>query len=121
MAETKETSKCEYVALIRIRGECKVRGDVQDTLRMLGVENKNNMAIHKKTPSIMGMIQKVQGYIAFGEVDKKLADSYGLKTTVKMHPPRGGFERKGIKVPFAAGGVLGDRGEKINDLISRMI
>jgi large subunit ribosomal protein L30 len=39
----------------------------------------------------------------------------------RLSPPRGGFERKGIKTPFTMGGALGNRKEKINDLIKRMI
>ncbi len=38
-----------------------------------------------------------------------------------LNPPRKGFGRKGIKVAFAVGGALGYRGEKINDLILRML
>ena len=41
--------------------------------------------------------------------------------TFYLNPPRKGFERKGIKVSFKAGGALGYRGEKINDLIQRML
>jgi len=52
---------------------------------------------------------------------KELKDIPGLKNFFKLSPPRKGFERKGIKVPFAQGGVLGYRKDKINDLIKRMI
>lgn len=110
----------EYIAIIRIRGEVNIRKDIKDTLRMLRVPNKHNMSIHKKTESVMGMIKKAENYITYGEVSKKIADSYGLKKTIRMHPPRGGFERKGIKVSFKAGGALGYRGDKIIELIEKM-
>lgn len=45
----------------------------------------------------------------------------GVKNCFTMSPPRKGFERKGIKVAYTIGGALGDRKEKINDLIARMI
>jgi len=45
----------------------------------------------------------------------------GVKNCFRMSPPRKGFERKGIKVAFVIGGALGERKEKINDLIKRMI
>ena len=45
----------------------------------------------------------------------------GVKNCFTMSPPRKGFERKGIKVAFVIGGALGDRKEKINALIMRMI
>jgi large subunit ribosomal protein L30 len=45
----------------------------------------------------------------------------GLKRTFKLNPPRKGFERNGIKAQFNQGGVLGYRGEKISQLIGRMV
>ncbi len=39
----------------------------------------------------------------------------------RLHPPSGGYERKGIKVPYALGGALGYRGAAINDLLRRMM
>lgn len=53
--------------------------------------------------------------------EKSLKDLPGLKPFFRLKPPIGGFERKGIKVPFSLGGVLGYRKEKINDLIKKMI
>ncbi len=38
-----------------------------------------------------------------------------------LNPPRGGFGRKGIKTPFSQKGAVGDRAEKIADLIQRML
>lgn len=52
---------------------------------------------------------------------KKLKDIPGLKTFFRLLPPKGGFERGGIKTPFSLGGVLGYRGEKINKLIKNML
>ena len=45
----------------------------------------------------------------------------GLKLFFKLSPPRGGFERGGVKKQFALGGVLGYRKDKINDLLQKMI
>jgi len=45
----------------------------------------------------------------------------GVKPYFKLTPPVKGFERGGIKKPFAMGGALGYRKDKINDLIRRMI
>lgn len=46
---------------------------------------------------------------------------YSLKPFFRLHPPVGGFERAGIKMPFAKKGVLGDRAEKISELITKML
>lgn len=49
-------------------------------------------------------------------IDKK------IKPFFRLAPPVGGFERKGIKMPFAKGGVLGKRDdEAIKVLITKML
>jgi len=49
----------------------------------------------------------------------KLTDIKSLKPVIRLHPPRKGYE--GVKRPFTLGGALGYRGDKIKDLIRRMI
>tara|TARA_Y100000310_G_C20702941_1_gene831751 strand:+ start:2408 stop:2896 length:489 start_codon:yes stop_codon:yes gene_type:complete len=57
----------------------------------------------------------------FIEFKTNIKDVPGLKPFFKLNPPRGGFERKGIKSQFSQGGVLGYRKDKINELLERMI
>lgn len=109
-----------YYALVLIRGLCNVRTDIKDTIRMLGLTKKNSFVIRKQSESILGMIKKVKDYVAYGTVDETVVKKYGLKTTVNLHPPRGGFEKKGIKVPYSTGGALGNRGDKMAVLIEKM-
>jgi large subunit ribosomal protein L30 len=45
----------------------------------------------------------------------------GMKRYFRLNPPKKGFDRAGIKKPHSLGGALGFRGEKINDLVGRMI
>lgn len=56
----------------------------------------------------------------FFAAKKQLKDIPGLKLFFKLNPPRGGFERKGVKIAYSLGGALGYRKDKINDLIKRM-
>ncbi len=49
----------------------------------------------------------------------KLKDVEGLKHVNRLHPPIGGYE--GNKRSVQNGGALGDRKEKINDLVKRML
>ena len=51
----------------------------------------------------------------------KLKDVAGVKQFFRLAPPRGGFERKGIKHSFSVGGALGYRKEKINELVKKML
>jgi large subunit ribosomal protein L30 len=57
----------------------------------------------------------------FIDFKKEIKDVPGLKPFFKLNPPKHGFERKGIKVAFSQGGVLGYRKEKINNLLIRMV
>ncbi len=52
--------------------------------------------------------------------DMNLGDLPGVKPVFRLHPPKGGL--KGSKKrSFKEGGALGYRGEKINELIERML
>ena len=44
-----------------------------------------------------------------------------IKKIFRLNSPKKGYGRKGIKVSFNNGGALDYRGDKINDLIKRMI
>jgi large subunit ribosomal protein L30 len=48
----------------------------------------------------------------------KLRD-VNINPAFRLHPPRGGYES--IKNPYVIGGTLGYRGEKINELLEKMI
>jgi large subunit ribosomal protein L30 len=124
------------LAVIRIKGPVKIGDKMNDTLNMLKIYRKHACVVVEKTPAVLGMIKKVQNFVAWGEIDdstlKELKAKRGEKTKNKdgkeimkkffrLSPPKGGFERKGIKVPFALGGAVGYRGDKINALIKRML
>ena len=112
------------VAVVLIRGLVRTEAAIRDTLKMLNIERKHCCTVVRNTKSNMGMINRLKDYVTFGEVDeetlKLLIEKRGqkagdkLKPFFRLSPPRGGFERKGIKVSFNRGGVLGYRGKHIN-------
>jgi large subunit ribosomal protein L30 len=124
------------IAAIRIKGLIRIETKVEDTLSMLKLYRKNYCVVLEDTPNIIGMLKRSKDTITWGEIDEdtlkllrekreeKTKNKEG-KTIVKkffrLSPPRGGFERKGTKKPFNAGGALGYRGAKINDLIKKMV
>jgi len=70
---------------------------------------------------------KAFGFSSFDEmagqvIEKNLRlKDFNINWVFRLRPPRKGFERKGIKKDFKAGGVLGFRGKEINDLLLKMI
>ena len=119
------------IAIIRIRGTNDVKTGIESTMVMLKLHKKYTCSVYPKTDALMGMLEKCKDYTTYGELDeethKLLIDKRAIvkegKTTNYFHlqPPRGGFERKGIKTPFSMKGALGYRAEKINLLIKKMI
>lgn len=151
IAENRKTDKNLKIAVILVRGTIDVKKPIQDTLKLLRLNHKNHCIVLDQNPVNLGLLKKVKDYITWGEIDEetfeelveKRAQPYlGPETCSKgklkyqkfsihnnkkykryfrLNPPRKGFGRKGIKIPFKAGGALGYRGEKINDLIKRML
>ena len=120
------------IAVIQIRGTVAVDVKIKDTLMMLNLNKKHACAIVEDNPAYLGMLRKVKDFVTYGTITdetlKTLIDARGkkdadgnLKKTINLESPKGGFRRKGIKVQYNNGGVLGDRKEKINDLILKMI
>tara|TARA_Y100000034_G_scaffold41527_1_gene51079 strand:+ start:262 stop:612 length:351 start_codon:yes stop_codon:yes gene_type:complete len=113
------------IAVIRIRGMINVNQKASRTLELLKLNKKHACAIVNDTPSLRGMMNIVKDFVTWGEISedtiKLLNDKKGEGTLFSLHPPRGGFERKGIKTSFQSGGALGYRVDKINDLIQKMI
>lgn len=142
------------IAVLRIRGLVKTRGDLESTLEKIKLTQVNRCSIIDDTPSYLGMLQNAKDVITWGELKpetfkkmllkwgrvegdnrldakfdvdgfakeffagkKKLADA-GVKPYFRLHPPRSGF--KSVKFQYPRGD-LGNRGEKINDLLERMI
>ncbi len=106
------------LAAIRLKGQLKVRKEIQDTMHMLGLRKKLTMSILRQDPSIVGMLQKSQDFIAWGELSEELAKKFEGRKTVPLKPPKGGF--RSLKQMYPKGD-LGYRGEAINDMIRKMM
>ena len=138
------------IAVILVRGLVDVKTTIKDTLKMLHLTRKNNCIVITDNEVNRGMVKKAKDYITWGEIDpdtfKELVEKRGeefkqrltdgkqkypfrflevndkkYKRYFRLNPPRKGFGRKGIKMPFNKSGALGNRQEKINDLIKRML
>ncbi len=148
--KAKESHGDKRLAIICLRGNVDTPQKIIDTLHLLNLRRKNHCTVVPDTLVFRGMIDKVKDMVTWGEIDAETFDemlkvrgeSFQGRTTdskqkysyrclevkgkkyknyFRLSPPRKGFERKGIKVSFRAGGALGYRGSKINDLIKRML
>ena len=131
MSKQTNLEECDLAA-IRIRGLTGVRKDIETSLERLRLRKKNCCVLLKSTPDNIGQLRKCKDFISWGNISpetrKELIERRGKKDRTghdencfSLHPPRGGFGRKGIKKPFSSGGALGNRKEKMNDLIMKMI
>lgn len=114
------TENKKVIVIVRIRGQTKIRSDIKDTLTMLNLDKKHSMIVRDTTPSILGMVKKVKDYVTYGIVDADAVKDYPKGEQVHLHPPRGGYERKGTKRNYSIGGALGNRDENILKLIEKM-
>jgi large subunit ribosomal protein L30 len=137
------------ICIIRISGKVKVDRDIKETMDRLRLGKKYACVVINPNKEQIGMIKKLKDFIAFGNIKndtfeklinargqkidkKKRIDSksiienlekgkkyeeLNLKPFFRLHPPRGGIDSK---VHFPKG-VLGNHGEKINELVGRML
>ncbi len=132
--QQKIDKKYPLISIVRVRGIINMNKDIKDTLGMLKLHKKNFCVVYEGTPSIIGMIKKAKDYITWGEIndetlqklleerqEKDPKNPEKTKKFFRLNSPKKGFGRKGIKTSFGRRGALGYRGEKINDLIQRMI
>lgn len=129
MVDKKENQK---LAIVLVRGLIGMNYNIKKTIEMLKLHRKNSCVVVPDTPVSRGMAVKVKDYTTYGiineETHKLLLEKRARKNkkgeidnVFRLSPPVKGFERKGIKKSFNIGGALGDRKEKINELIKRMI
>jgi len=126
--EKKQTSPKEsnnLLAAVLIRSTIGFESDVKKTLERLNLHDRLNCVLVPDNPVQRGMLKKAANVIAWGtisdDVVQKMASVKKRRGKAYcLHPPRGGFERQGIKVHFRSGGALGKR-PSMDSLIQKMI
>ena len=116
--------------VLRICGQVNLNRDIAETLLRLRLRKKLHCVFIDGSDKIkMGMLKKVESYVAYGDVSdelmKKIIDKRGQKDVYKkfrgfcrLHPPIGGF-KTGTKLHYPKG-VLGNNKE-IEKLLGRML
>lgn len=67
------------IAIIRIRGSCKLRKEITDTFNMLRLYKKHNCIIIPNTPAYLGMLNKIKDYVTWGEINSETMKQLLLK------------------------------------------
>ncbi|HLD72345.1 MAG TPA: uL30 family ribosomal protein [Candidatus Nanoarchaeia archaeon] len=140
----------QKVIIVLVRGLVNKSHPIKQTFELLKLSRKNQAVVIPKNGVNLGMIAKINDFVTWGEIDeatfKELVAKRGVeflsrntdsknlytykslsfngkhyKPYFRLSPPTKGFGRKGIKAAFNTGGALGYRGDKINDLIKRML
>ena len=120
------------IAVVRVRGTVRATQKVKDTLNMLGLHRTNYCVLVSDTPNIRGMILKVKDFVTWGNIDEetekslsekleKTKDKEGKETAkrfFRLNPPKKGYKATRLPCPR---GDLGNRKEKINELLERMM
>jgi large subunit ribosomal protein L30 len=138
------------IVAIRISGLVDIPQSVEQTLFRMRLRRKYSCILLEETKENEAFLAKVRNHIAYGkiskevlteliekrgqsinkekkidakkvadELDKKSLSDLGLKPFFRLHPPIGGIESK-VHFPIRKG-VLGDHGDKIANLLRRML
>ncbi len=150
-ASNTNPASSEKIAVVRVRGLTGVNPGIDVTLKKLRLYKRNYCVVVPRTENYLGMVKKIGDYVTWGNIDEntynaliekrmdeykgRISDRKGkinynkfidvngkkIKKIFRLNSPKKGYGRKGVKVSFAKGGALGYRGDKIKDLIIRMI
>jgi len=59
------------IAVIRLKGKINLKKNIEATLRMLRLNKRHHCIILPPNKSIVGMIESIQPYITYGEINEK--------------------------------------------------
>ncbi len=116
LSEERNVVSSPIYAVIRIRGKININKKGRNQMKSVGLEKNHSMVILPKDS--LHLIKKMSDYVTWGEISKELSDKFKGEKIIKLSSPKKGF--KAIKMVYPKGD-LGYRGEKINELIERMM
>lgn len=138
------------IIAIRIKGRVGVRRRMAEGLKRLGLNTKYSCVVLKGAEDQKGMLKNLRDYVAYGEISEddfkellekrsrvvngnekkppadkiikgfnqgKRLKEMNIQPVFRLHPPRKGIESKQTYPK----GVLGNHGDKINELLKRML
>ena len=118
--DTRQTETAR-LAVVRVRGRAFINHKIEETLAHLNLKTVNKCVILDSSPTLKGMVEKVNNWVTWGEVDAETEKMLGEGSVFSLNSPKKGYGREGVKKSYKASGALGYRGGAINNLIRRML
>ena len=94
-----QTEACKCIVAVKVRGEVSAQREARETTALLGLSHTNHAVIIDSRPAYLGMLQRAQSYVTWGEASKetiaamlkqrgmahrtKLTDEYAVKVGYK--------------------------------------
>jgi large subunit ribosomal protein L30 len=66
-----ETQECKVIVAVKVRGEVSAQREARETNMMLGLSHTNHAVIVDSRPAYLGMLQRAQSYVTWGEASKE--------------------------------------------------
>jgi ribosomal protein L30/L7E len=130
----KKSESTGRIAIVLIRNRTiGVRHDVVRALDNLRLGRRHICAVFPDNASTRGLMFKCKDLTTYGPISEEmfkllnekrgsLKDREGkLLNVFRMHPPRGGYGNKGIKVSYQEGGCLGLRRKEMDAFLAKML
>ncbi len=68
---TEQTEACKCIVAVKVRGEVSAQREARETNALLGITHTNHAVIVDNRPAYLGMLQRAQSYVTWGEVSKE--------------------------------------------------
>jgi large subunit ribosomal protein L30 len=135
------------ILVIRISGQVEMLTYIKETLFRMHLRKKYSAVLLKETEETKNLLSQIRNFVAYGKIDSKTLEELiskraksidgkkidakkvaeliekdgieksGIKPFFRLHPPRKGIDSKS----HYPKGILGDNGDKINELVRRML
>jgi len=67
-----KTQECKSLVVVKIRGLVSAQKEARETLQFLHLLHTNHAVLIDSRPAYMGMLQRVNSYVTYGEPSKEL-------------------------------------------------
>jgi large subunit ribosomal protein L30 len=67
-----QTEACKCIVAVKVRGEVSAQREARETNALLGLTHTNHAVIVDNRPAYLGMLQRAQSYVTWGEVSQEV-------------------------------------------------